>query len=285
MGCGASAPKDAAASPAPKPAAAAAGDDAPYVPISEQPAVVALPDIVSKQPAESSLSGGLPDIAASSKKQQSALDAEMDAVLNATDTVALKEEQRRKAKEAFDRIDIDGSGRLEVKELHSVMQKLGLDISSEQFEAYSSVLMKQYDKDKSGTLEFKEFERFYGKCLASEEVRKRYAKSLAKAADGPAMKAAAAKAFAKYDTDASGTIEVSELRLLLTDLLRLELTDEQWAFFAEDTLKRGDKNGDRKFDFGEFLNLYKKTLADDKVRAKFEEKINLRYKDGEWKAE
>jgi len=72
------------------------------------------------------------------------------------------------------------------------------------------------------------------------------------------------------------------LRNLLHDMLRLELTDEQWAFFAEDTLKRGDKNGDGRFDLEEFLNLYKKTLADDAVRGKFEEKIMLRYQNGEW---
>ena len=57
------------------------------------------------------------------------------------------------------------------------------------------------------------------------------------------------------------------------------------VFFAEDTLKRGDKDGDGKFDFHEFLNLWKKTLADDKVRGKFEEKITLRYADGGWTAD
>jgi hypothetical protein len=71
----------------------------------------------------------------------------------------------------------------------------------------------------------------------------------------------------------------------ITAVLKLELADEQWEFFAADTLKRGDKNGDGKFDFGEFLNLYKKTLADDQVRGAFEEKVTLRYADGEWKAD
>mmetsp|Transcript_38073 Transcript_38073/g.94415 ORF Transcript_38073/g.94415 Transcript_38073/m.94415 type:complete len:288 (+) Transcript_38073:107-970(+) len=284
MGCGASSPADAAATPV-KPAAAPAAAAKPaadvYVPISQQAAVVALPEIKSASSASGGL-GALPDIKKASAKTQSALDAEMDAVLNAGSVVALKDEQHKEAKEIFKRYDVNGSGKLESGELHSVLQKLGLDIPEASFQAYATVLMEQYDKDKSGTLEFREFEKFYAKCLASEEVRAKYAKKLAKEAGGAALDAAAKAAFAKFDVDGSGSIDVAELRNLLHDMLRLELTDEQWAFFAEDTLKRGDKNGDGRFDLEEFLNLYKKTLADDAVRGKFEEKIMLRYQNGEW---
>jgi hypothetical protein len=92
MGCGASAPADAAATPAAKPAATPTtpAPDA-YVPIAEQPAVVALPDIVAKPSTQTSL----PDINKSSKKVQSKLDDEMNSVLNAEAGVELKEEQRK----------------------------------------------------------------------------------------------------------------------------------------------------------------------------------------------
>lgn len=294
MGCGASAPAKDAAAPEPKPAAA----DITELPVAEQPAVAPLPDIDAKpsmvsSPAPSSSSSGggagggaLPDVHASSKKVQSKLDAEMDAVLNASATVELKEEIRKQAKEMFDKMDMDGSGKIEVTEFHGILQKLGMDIPSAQFDLYAKAILTNYDRNiKDNTLDFKEFAKFYSKCLASEEVRKRYAKKLSKDVGGPQLKAAAKAAFAKYDADSSGFVEVGELRSCLTDVLKLELTEEQWAFFAEDTIKRGDKNGDGKFDFHEFLNLYKKCLADDKVRVKFEEKITLRYADGEWKAE
>ena len=294
MGCGASAPAKDAAAPEPKPAAAA---DITDLPVTEQPAVAPLPDINAKpsmvsSPAASSSGGAgglgaLPDIhAASSKKVQSKLDAEMSAVLNASETVELKEEIRKKAKEMFDKLDMDGSGKIEVTEFHSILQTLGMDIPSEQFDLYAKGILTNYDRNiTDSVLDFKEFSKFYSKCLASEEVRKRYAKKLSRDVGGPQVKAAAEAAFAKYDADSSGFVEVGELRNCLTDLLKLQLTEEQWSFFAADTLKRGDQNGDGKFDFHEFLNLYKKCLADDKVRAKFEEKITLRYADGEWKAE
>jgi len=280
MGCGASAPKEAAAAPAAAPAAPAPPapkkEEEKYVPISEQPNVVALPEIKPKS------SEPLPEIKKKvSAKVQSDLDKEMDAILNAEETVALKEEQKKEAHEVFKKYDMDGSGKLEVSELHSVLQKLGLNISEEQFKAYSDALMRTYDKDNSGTLEFNEFVKFYSKCLATEEVRARYAKKLSK----DASKAAAKATFEKYDVDKSGTIDSGELRNVLGSLLKVQLTDEQWDFFAADTLKRGDKDGNNTFDFDEFYNLFKKTLADDKVRGNFEEKIQLRYKDGSWKSE
>lgn len=285
MGCGASAPAAAAAAPAPKPAPDAA--DAPYVPIAEQPAVVPLPDIAAKPSSVSSPTsgsgGGLPDIHASSKKVQSKLDEEMNAMLNAEAVVELKQEQRKEAKEIFDKLDVDGSGTLEIEELHSVLQKLGLDIPHKQFGAYAGAILKNYDKNTNSGLDFNEFTKFYERCLASEDVRKRYAKKLLRDVGGAETKAAAREAFDKYDKDGSGSIDAGELRALLCDVLRLELTEEQWEIFSADTLKRGDKNDDGQFDFPEFLNLYKKTLADDKVRAKFEEKITLRYDaDGQW---
>ena len=43
-------------------------------------------------------------------------------------------------------------------------------------------------------------------------MRLRYAKKLSKEAGGAAMDAAAAAAFAKYDVDGSGSIDVTELR-------------------------------------------------------------------------
>ena len=70
---------------------------------------------------------------------------------------------------------MDKSGALEKKELHSVMQALGLNVTEAQFQYYALALMKDYDKDKSATMEFKEFKKFYSKCLATEELKERRA--------------------------------------------------------------------------------------------------------------
>ena len=157
-------------------------------------------------------------------------DEEMAAVLNASAVVELKEEEREAAKAMFQKMDVDGSGKLEMAEMHSVLQKLGLDIPSEQFELYAGAILTNYDRNiKDFALDFKEFTKFYSKCLASEGVRKRYAGKLVKSVGGPAMKASAQAAFDKYDKDESGSIDAKELRALLTDVLKLELTEEQWA--------------------------------------------------------
>ena len=116
----------------------------------------------------------------------------MAAVLNASAVVELKEEERGAAKAMFQKMDVDGSGKLEMKELHSIIQKLGLDIPSEQFELYAGAILTNYDRNiKDYALDFVEFTKFYSKCLASEGVRKRYANKLVKSVGGPVMKASA----------------------------------------------------------------------------------------------
>jgi Ca2+-binding EF-hand superfamily protein len=85
---------------------------------------------------------------------------------------------------AFNKFDADGSGRLERGELLKVLEELGLDVSDGEFVSYAEALMEDYDADGNGELDFEEFKKLYGQCLASEETRKAYAEELREAVGG-----------------------------------------------------------------------------------------------------
>jgi Ca2+-binding EF-hand superfamily protein len=65
----------------------------------------------------------------------------------------LTEEQRTVLKQAFDMFDTDGSQSIDNGELRQAMQALDFDPSQEEVDA----MMKELDKDGSGTIEFEEF--------------------------------------------------------------------------------------------------------------------------------
>ena len=86
-----------------------------------------------------------------------------------------------------------------------------------------------------------EFVSFYKKCLASEDVKRRYTeKTVRKLTTKNAR--IAKQLFPKYDVDNSGTIDVNELEAVLKDLLDLRLDDKQWKSFVRDELHKRDKD-------------------------------------------
>ena len=87
-------------------------------------------------------------------------------------------------REAFDRFDTDGSGKLEKGELLNVLGELDLDVTDADFVAYAKALMEDYDADGNGELDFDEFKKLHAQCLASEETRAAYAKELKEAVGG-----------------------------------------------------------------------------------------------------
>lgn len=64
-------------------------------------------------------------------------------------------EKRDDAFESFRRADADGSGSIDVNELHGALQELGLAADMSQTQA----VMQRYDTDRSGTLELSEYRR------------------------------------------------------------------------------------------------------------------------------
>ena len=84
-----------------------------------------------------------------------------------------------KARAAFDKFDDDGSGALEAPELVAVLNELGLaGASDEDFAAYATTLMEEYDRDESGEIDFEEFSALYRECLADASKRSQCADNL-----------------------------------------------------------------------------------------------------------
>ena len=99
-------------------------------------------------------------------------------------TQAEREEQDRRARLAFWKFDIDQSGSLELGELYAVLEDLGLEVADEDFRSYAEALLEDYDADGNGSLDYKEFQKFYAQCLANEQTRKMYAEELQRAVSG-----------------------------------------------------------------------------------------------------
>ena len=85
---------------------------------------------------------------------------------------------------AFKKFDTDKSGSLEIPELYNVLKEIGVDLDRDTFDEYADALMEDYDEDDSGTLDFREFHKFYNQVLANENTKAEYAKELESAVSG-----------------------------------------------------------------------------------------------------
>lgn len=134
-------------------------------------------------------------------------------------------------KSLFAKYDVDGSGRLQRKELMQLLRDdLGMD--AKQSEAMAMVV----DKDGSGSVSFDEFFQWIrdrkGLETVNDSTKYHYTRK-------------AVEMFKKYDKDASGTIEVNELQQLLKDV--------EYKHSLESALEVLDKDGNGKISFPEFL--------------------------------
>ena len=129
----------------------------------------------------------------------------------------------------WQRADEDRSGSIDIDELHSALQGLGLNTTYDQ----SLEVMKRYDTDKSGTLDRDEFRRLVLELRAfkrgADEVEAQ---------------------FAAADADQSGSIELDEL---MPALARLEMPTDRTQ--CQQIFNRYDKDGSGSIDLGEFRQL------------------------------
>jgi len=107
--------------------------------------------------------------------------------------------------EAFDLFDTDGSGHIDCKELKVAMRALGFEPSKEEVRR----LLKEADKDGSGTVEFPEFLQImttkFGQRDSKEEMT---------------------KAFRLFDDDETGKISFRNLKRVAVELGET-ITDEE----------------------------------------------------------
>jgi Ca2+-binding EF-hand superfamily protein len=94
------------------------------------------------------------------------------------------------------------------------------------------VLLRSYDADKNGTINFEEFVKFCEEVDSSSETRLLY------------------KVFTIADTDHSGKLEVGEVEAIAQQI-GMKLTREQ----ARQQIAELDRDGDHQLDFAEFCQL------------------------------
>ena len=80
------------------------------------------------------------------------------------------------AKQIFDAVDADGSGRISEDELHAILGSLAEDFGFERpTVAETEEILRLIDVDRSGLIDFVEFKRFFKmvlKAIRDDDVRK-----------------------------------------------------------------------------------------------------------------
>ena len=139
------------------------------------------------------------------------LEEELEAIMAAGEIHA---EQDEKIKAAFASAAADSSGTIDVKEFGKVLRGLGLRMSEDEVAAVAGSHLDKLDKDCNNSLDFDEFRRFYKRCMATSELKSKYAKKarkegqkLLKEQHAPHAK----RVFKEFDTDSSGSIDGAEL--------------------------------------------------------------------------
>lgn len=71
---------------------------------------------------------------------------------------------QQRLKKAFDTFDIDKSGAISTSELCTVLNQCGVKVSQTQ----CSLLIRNYDTNESGLMEFSEFQDLFKEALAAQ---------------------------------------------------------------------------------------------------------------------
>ena len=213
---------------------------------------------------------------------QRELDDEMSKVMEA-EVGSLSEEEVQAAKNLFEDADADNSGALDIKELHVVLERLGIHIDPATVFVYVQMLLKDFDANDNETLEWDEFIIFYEKSLRTEAVRARYARKVTKMMEAAHMEESK-RWFEKYDADQNGFIDLEELESLLKESLSLNMEEEKFKHFVADVFQKADTDNSGTIDEEEFVNLFRECLANEDVVREYEERVRIRYSNGQWTA-
>ncbi|KAK3264517.1 hypothetical protein CYMTET_26751 [Cymbomonas tetramitiformis] len=143
----------------------------------------------------------------------------------------LTEEELQEIRSAFELFDTDASGFIDYREFKVAMRALGFSVRKGDVLA----MMKEYDKDESGTLSLQEFQEIMMNKMSERDTSEELA-----------------KAFQLFDDDGTGRISVRNLRRIARELGENVSDDELAAMIDE-----FDVNGDGEIDEVEFFQIMK----------------------------
>ena len=132
-------------------------------------------------------------------------------------------------REAFNVFDKDNDGFITLKELGTVMRSLGQNPTESELHD----LIKQYDRDESGTIDFLEFfDLMYKKMKETEMEQEIF------------------EIFEALDRDGNGVLSGQEIQSVM-GLVGVQLTDDQ----VKELIKQADLDEDGCLNFSEFLRM------------------------------
>ncbi|KAM8763580.1 centrin-4-like [Rhynchonycteris naso] len=147
--------------------------------------------------------------------------------------IELSETQKQEIKEAFDLVDDDGSGTIDVKELKIAMQALGFEPKKEEVKK----LIAEMDKEGTGTINFEDFFGIMSVKMTEKDEKEELL-----------------KAFKLFDADDTGSITLNNIKRVAKKLGE-NLTDDE----LQEMLDEADRDGDGEINEEEFLRMMRKT--------------------------
>mmetsp|Transcript_9798 Transcript_9798/g.15053 ORF Transcript_9798/g.15053 Transcript_9798/m.15053 type:complete len:866 (-) Transcript_9798:185-2782(-) len=146
----------------------------------------------------------------------------------------------------FRQVDIDGNGEIDKEELGQLFQKLNCQATEEELDQ----VMADLDKDQDGKVSEEDFTAWY---IQSEEKIRKEVKPI----------------FDHFDTDHSGTIDHTKVKLLLTKV-EPSVTDDDVKEAMDIMYQHGSRD---QITFDEFSDWYTHSLVYDRQKKKAEEEL------------
>jgi len=146
--------------------------------------------------------------------------------------IELTDEQRQEIKEAFDLFDMDGSGKIDAKELKVAMRALGFEPKKEEIKKMISGI-----DNGSGKIDFNDFLQLMTAKMSEKDSH-----------------AEIMKAFRLFDEDDTGFITFANLKRVAKDLGE-SMTDEE----LREMIEEADRSNSGQISKEDFLRIMKKT--------------------------
>ncbi|XP_025894832.1 caltractin-like [Nothoprocta perdicaria] len=141
----------------------------------------------------------------------------------------LSEEQKQQLRDAFDLLDPDGLGQIDVKDLKIPLTALGCDLRREEMKK----IISEVDEDGSGMINFESFLKVMTQKMAEQ-----------------CSKEEILRAFKLFDSDGTGKISFEKLKLVAVEIGE-DITDEE----LQEMIDEADLDGDGQVNKHEFLQI------------------------------